>query len=70
MNSVKSDAPNVYVTTIARMSDGNAMTISPSRISTVSILPPLKPAVTPTTVPNASAISVGTRPITSEMRAP
>ena len=49
---------------------GKASTASVNRASTVSMIPPKYPAMSPTVTPSTEAISVVTMPTNSEMRTP
>ena len=62
--------PSVYITTIARRSEGKAMVTSASLIMKKSVFFPRNPLNIPSTVPNSREIRVGKSPMASETLAP
>jgi hypothetical protein len=60
----------VYITTIASSSEGKAIIMSASRMTTKSVRPPTLPFNIPMPVPITREMKLGTRPTTSEIRAP
>ena len=63
-------APSVYMTTMARRSDGKAIVMSASRMMIKSAVLPRYPLIRPRTVPRARERKVGRRPMTRETLAP
>ncbi len=64
------DGSNTAITVMSRTSRGNEISMSTSRINTVSTAPPKNPLIAPTRVPIVMEMPTAMKPIERLMRAP